>query len=63
MRRNVVTAHLKKVFLMRKVLIALIAITSVASLSACAGDWVGKGKGKAPPPVAEPAPEPAPVYK
>ena len=48
---------------MRKVLITLIAIASVASLSACAEDWLGKGKGKAPPPVAEPAPEPAPVYK
>ena len=49
--------------MMRKVLIALLAVVSVASLSACAGDWVGKGKGKAPPPVAEPAPAPAPVYK
>jgi predicted small lipoprotein YifL len=48
---------------MRKVLITLIAITSVASLSACADDWIGKGKGKAPPPVVEPAPEAAPVYK
>jgi hypothetical protein len=47
---------------MRKILIALVAISSVASLSACSSDWVGKGKGKAPPP-APVAAEPAPVYK
>ena len=44
---------------MSRFLIAAIAIIGVVSLSACASDWIGKGKGKAPPPVAEPAP----VYK
>jgi hypothetical protein len=44
---------------MRKVLVAVVAVISVLSLSACADDWIGKGKGKAPPPAAEPAP----IYK
>jgi hypothetical protein len=44
---------------MSRILIAVIAAVSVASLSACAGDWIGKGKGKEPPPAAEPAP----IYK
>ena len=48
---------------MSKMLTAVVATLLVVSLSACADDWIGKGKGKAPPPVAEPAPEPAPVYK
>lgn len=39
---------------MSKLLIVMVALFSVASLSAC--DTIGKGKGKAPPPVAEPAP-------
>jgi hypothetical protein len=46
--------------MMRKTIIAMLAIVGVVSLSGCANDWIGKGKGKAPPPVAE---EPAPVYK
>ena len=49
---------------MNRFLVAAITIASVVSLSACANDWIGKGKGKAPPPVAEPAPVVAePVYK
>jgi hypothetical protein len=49
---------------MNRFLVAAITIASVVSLSACANDWIGKGKGKAPPPVAEPAPVAAePVYK
>ena len=51
----------KELALMRKILVAVIAVISVLSLSACADDWIGKGKGKAPPP--EPVAEPAPVYK
>ena len=47
--------------LMSRILIAVIAVISVLSLSACADDWIGKGKGKAPAP--EPVAEPAPVYK
>ncbi|WP_274630338.1 ABC transporter [Arvimicrobium flavum] len=43
---------------MTRVIVAVVALISVAGLSACG--TVGKGKGKAPPPVAE---EPAPVYK
>ncbi|WP_455874532.1 ABC transporter [Rhizobium yanglingense] len=43
----------------RILIMCLVALFSVASLSACGS--IGKGKGKAPPPVAEPAP--APVYK
>ena len=46
---------------MRKFLVAVVAVISVLSLSACADDWIGKGKGKAPPP--EPVAEPAPIYK
>ncbi|APG84613.1 MULTISPECIES: hypothetical protein [Sinorhizobium] len=47
---------------MSRILIVMIALLSVAGLTAC--DTIGKGKGKAPPPVAaEPAVEPAPVYK
>jgi predicted small lipoprotein YifL len=41
----------------RILIVSLVALFSVASLSACGS--IGKGKGKAPPPVAEPAP----VYK
>ena len=44
---------------MSRVLVAVVALISVLSLSACADDWIGKGKGKAPPPAAEPAP----IYK
>ena len=46
---------------MSKILIVLVAMLSVASLSACG--TIGKGKGKAPPPVVEPVVEPAPIYK
>lgn len=42
---------------MKKILIVLVAMFSVAGLSACG--TIGKGKGKAPPPVVEPAP----IYK
>ena len=35
---------------MSRFVIAVIAVISVLSLSACADDWIGKGKGKAPPP-------------
>jgi predicted small lipoprotein YifL len=45
---------------MSRVLIVIIALFSVASLSACGA--IGKGKGKAPPPTVETV-EPAPVYK
>jgi len=47
--------------MMRKAIIAMLAIVGVASLSGCTSDWIGKGKGKAPPPA--PVEEPAPVYK
>ncbi|PKA44343.1 ABC transporter [Rhizobium sullae] len=43
----------------RILIMCLVALFSVASLTACGA--VGKGKGKAPPPAAEAAP--APVYK
>jgi hypothetical protein len=46
---------------MRKILLAVVAVISVLSLTACADDWIGKGKGKAPAP--EPVAEPAPIYK
>ena len=36
--------------MMRKTIIAMLAIVGVVSLSGCANDWIGKGKGKAPPP-------------
>ena len=35
---------------MSRILVAVVAVISVLSLSACADDWIGKGKGKAPPP-------------
>ncbi|MBB4184646.1 MULTISPECIES: ABC transporter [Sinorhizobium] len=44
---------------MSRILIVMIALFSVASLSACG--TIGKGKGKAPPPAAPV--EQAPVYK
>ncbi|WP_426129008.1 ABC transporter [Pararhizobium sp. PWRC1-1] len=44
---------------MSRTLIVLVALVSVASLSACG--MIGKGKGKAPPPAVET--EQAPVYK
>ena len=44
---------------MSRTLIVLVALVSVASLSACG--TIGKGKGKAPPPAVET--EQAPVYK
>ncbi|MCZ4094457.1 ABC transporter [Sinorhizobium psoraleae] len=45
---------------MSRFLIVMIALFSVASLSACG--TIGKGKGKAPPPAEAPV-EQAPVYK
>ncbi|WEX79174.1 ABC transporter [Sinorhizobium numidicum] len=46
---------------MSRILVVMIALLSVAGLSACG--TIGKGKGKAPPPAAEVAAEPAPVFK
>ncbi|MBW9064363.1 ABC transporter [Rhizobium herbae] len=45
---------------MSRILIVIVALFSVASLSACG--TIGKGKGKAPPPAVDTV-EPAPVYK
>lgn len=42
---------------MSRFLIVVVALFSVAGLSACG--TIGKGKGKAPPPIVEPAP----IYK
>ena len=44
---------------MSRILIAVVAIISVLSLSACADDWIGKGKGK----LRRRQAEPAPIYK
>ncbi|MDW9911810.1 ABC transporter [Sinorhizobium meliloti] len=46
---------------MSRMLVVMIALLSVAGLTAC--DTIGKGKGKAPPPAAVDTVEPAPVYK
>jgi hypothetical protein len=45
---------------MSRILIVIVAVFSVASLSACG--TIGKGKGKAPPPAVDTV-VPAPVYK
>ena len=50
-------------YLMSRVLLAAVAVLTVAGLSGCGTMDIGKGKGKAPPPVVVEESAPAPVYK